>query len=294
MSSLENLQINDTFPGLIKTNNEAAVDGTLRTLQDGAGNNLPMQVSTTGVNFTGTVTGIPVGGVQSILEGTNITVDATDPFNPIVSATGGGGGGPAVTGYNSLRGFGIGTATSVQEQWKVSYYGTSYSSTGITVSGRKVKLAAMALYEGGIINEFSIYVTTAAAETTIEAVIYKAELNANGQIIATTLEANLGTIDVSSTGQKIITGINHTLGTTVDGIYFVGIYNGSTNNVGINGIASTGVGGGVLSSSLYATTIYRGNTYSFNEQSSLPVNLSSILTFLITKDTDFPLFGVRS
>lgn len=33
------------------------------------------------------------GGIQSIQEGTNITVDNTDPLNPIVSATGGGGGG---------------------------------------------------------------------------------------------------------------------------------------------------------------------------------------------------------
>ena len=31
------------------------------------------------------------GGIQSIQEGTNITVDNTDPLNPIVSATGGGG-----------------------------------------------------------------------------------------------------------------------------------------------------------------------------------------------------------
>jgi hypothetical protein len=36
---------------------------------------------------------IPVNGVvQSIVAGTNVTVDATDPANPIVSATGGGGG----------------------------------------------------------------------------------------------------------------------------------------------------------------------------------------------------------
>lgn len=33
------------------------------------------------------------GGVQSIVAGANITVDNTDPANPVVSATGGGGGG---------------------------------------------------------------------------------------------------------------------------------------------------------------------------------------------------------
>lgn len=48
------------------------------------------------------------GGVQSIVAGTNITVDNTDPFNPIISSTGGGGttnvgtsidGGNATTSY---------------------------------------------------------------------------------------------------------------------------------------------------------------------------------------------------
>jgi len=33
------------------------------------------------------------GGIQSVVAGTNVTVDNTDPLNPVVSATGGGGGG---------------------------------------------------------------------------------------------------------------------------------------------------------------------------------------------------------
>ena len=36
------------------------------------------------------------GGIESIVAGTNITVDNTDPLNPVVSATGGGGGGSYV------------------------------------------------------------------------------------------------------------------------------------------------------------------------------------------------------
>lgn len=91
MGDLTNKQISQTFDGLIKTSNEEPIDGTLRTLQDGVGNDLPIQVSTTDVNFTGTVTGIDTG-VQSVVAGTNVTVDATDPANPIVSASGGGGG----------------------------------------------------------------------------------------------------------------------------------------------------------------------------------------------------------
>jgi hypothetical protein len=38
------------------------------------------------------------GGIQSVQAGTNVTVDNTDPQNPIISATGGGGGVESVTG----------------------------------------------------------------------------------------------------------------------------------------------------------------------------------------------------
>ena len=109
MGDLANKQISQTYDGLIQTGTDNPIDGTLRPLQDGSGNNLPVEVSSTGVNFTGTVTGIDTG-VQSVVAGTNVTVDNTDPANPIVSATGGGGGGLynttymprfSATGYNN-------------------------------------------------------------------------------------------------------------------------------------------------------------------------------------------------
>lgn len=129
MATLTGKVIENTYPGLIKTSDEAAIDGTLKNLQDGLGNDLPIQVSSTEVNFTGTVTGVPEGPqgpvgpqgpiglegpqglqgdpgvVQSIVAGTNVTVDATDPANPIVSASGGGGAAGLVsgTGTDSMR-----------------------------------------------------------------------------------------------------------------------------------------------------------------------------------------------
>lgn len=54
------------------------------------------------------------GVVQSIVEGPGIDVDATDPANPIVSATGGGGGGELVDGdYGDVTVSGTGTAMTV-------------------------------------------------------------------------------------------------------------------------------------------------------------------------------------
>jgi len=61
MSTLTGQPIKDTYQGLIKTTDNAAIDGTLKALTDGEGNPLPIEVSATGVNFTGDVTGLPVG-----------------------------------------------------------------------------------------------------------------------------------------------------------------------------------------------------------------------------------------
>lgn len=59
MGDLTNQQIDQTYDGLIHTATDQPITGTLVNLQDGLGNNLPMQVSNTTVNFTGTVTGTP-------------------------------------------------------------------------------------------------------------------------------------------------------------------------------------------------------------------------------------------
>ena len=89
MSSLINTKIEDTYTGLLKTSDNLPVDATLKTIQDGNGGNLPIQVSTTGVNFTGTVTGLPANGVSSITAGTGIAVDQSTG-DVTVSTIGGG------------------------------------------------------------------------------------------------------------------------------------------------------------------------------------------------------------
>jgi hypothetical protein len=54
--SLNGLTPAGTYPGLIKTGDNTAISGTLKVLSDGNGNDLPMAVSTTGVNLTGSPT----------------------------------------------------------------------------------------------------------------------------------------------------------------------------------------------------------------------------------------------
>lgn len=93
MSTLTGTKIKDTYPGLLKTVDNEVVGATEKQITDGEGNAIPISMGTSGVSFTGaadftgaTVTGLPETGVQSVVAGTNVTVDSTDPANPVVSA----------------------------------------------------------------------------------------------------------------------------------------------------------------------------------------------------------------
>jgi len=141
MATLTNLKIKDTYDGLLKTSDNQPIDGTLKTLQDGLGNDLPIEVSTTEVNFTGTVSGITSGGLVAgtgansmesaltttpadargvndivIGEGAQSRVDASFGGNVIIGtdATQTGGERGVVIGYNatlSKSGISIGENT---------------------------------------------------------------------------------------------------------------------------------------------------------------------------------------
>ena len=60
---------------------------------DGTGDKIRVAFQKTNANFTE----LYDGKIDSVVAGTNVTVDNTDPLNPIVSATGGGGGSGTVT-----------------------------------------------------------------------------------------------------------------------------------------------------------------------------------------------------
>jgi hypothetical protein len=77
----------NTYPSLIKVGDNGPIDGTLKTLSDGLGNDLPMQASSTVVNFTN---GLQQGGTAvptaaevaskqaTLVSGTNIkTINST-------------------------------------------------------------------------------------------------------------------------------------------------------------------------------------------------------------------------
>ena len=75
-----------TYPALIKFGDNSAISGTLRALSDGLGTDLPIQVSTSGVNFTGTAsiggTALsPSSGVAGAIQFSNGSAFASDATN---------------------------------------------------------------------------------------------------------------------------------------------------------------------------------------------------------------------
>jgi hypothetical protein len=119
-TSLINTKPQDTYPGLLKTTDNAAISATLKTLSDGNGNDLPMQISTTAVNFTGTLTqnGSPVttppSGVSGAIQFSNGSAFASDATNLFWDDTNNrlGVGTNAPAQRLSIKGVGATSATS--------------------------------------------------------------------------------------------------------------------------------------------------------------------------------------
>jgi hypothetical protein len=119
-TSLINTKPQDTYPGLIKTTDNAAISATLKTLSDGNGNDFPMEISTTAVNFTGTLTqnGSPVttppSGVSGAIQFSDGSAFASDAANLFWDDTnnrlGVGTNAPSATGH--IKGSGSTSATT--------------------------------------------------------------------------------------------------------------------------------------------------------------------------------------
>ena len=76
--SLYGLTPATTYDALIKTGDNEPLTASLKVLSDGVGTNLPMEASTTGINFTGTLTQAGTTLQPTLVSGTNIkTINGT-------------------------------------------------------------------------------------------------------------------------------------------------------------------------------------------------------------------------
>ena len=99
MATLTGNQIDQSYLGLLKTTDNAAISATSKVLTDGAGNALTLSASTVGMEFTGTIdfTGATVlgaGGAAGLVSGTgSSSMKSADSLT---------GGAPQASGPNDI------------------------------------------------------------------------------------------------------------------------------------------------------------------------------------------------
>jgi len=147
-----------TYPSLIKFGDNSAISGTLRALSDGLGTDLPIQVSTAGVNFTGTAsiggTALsPSSGVSGAIQFSNGSAFASDATNFFWD--------------NTNKRLGVGTnAPTGRTQITESFTTTGNNYSAITFDGILTSRATASDTIFGFRNTQSI-VSTAAGQTII-------------------------------------------------------------------------------------------------------------------------------
>jgi len=104
--SLNGLTPAGTYPGLIKTGDNTAISGTPKVLSDGNGNNLPMEVSTTGVNLTGspTVNAVAIANTTQVAAKQDTLVSGTNIKTINGASLLGSGNIPVVTSPSGVSG----------------------------------------------------------------------------------------------------------------------------------------------------------------------------------------------
>jgi hypothetical protein len=153
-TSLINTTPQDTYPGLIKTTDNAAISGTLKTLSDGNGNDFPMQISTTGVNFTGTLTqnGSPVttppSGVSGAIQFSNGSAFASDATNLFWDDT------------NNRLGVGTNTPTATVQ---IKGSGSTFGTTAVLVQNSAGTQLLSITNDGGIITRSNVALGTGSS-----------------------------------------------------------------------------------------------------------------------------------
>ena len=90
MATLNGKQINNTYSGLLKTNDEAALGATEKAIQDGEGNNSTLSMGTGSASFTGTLdlSGATVTGLPADVNTTYDLASAQNSADVDVTLTG--------------------------------------------------------------------------------------------------------------------------------------------------------------------------------------------------------------
>lgn len=138
------------------------------------------------------------GYLESVQPGTNVTIDTTDPLNPIINATGGGGGGTwgSITGTLSDQ---TDLQTALDDKADVSSLGTMAYQNANAVA-----------ITGGAIDGTTIGATTRAAGSFTDLVTTN-NATIRGITVGYTGSSNTATVVGNGAGAALTTGADHTL-----------------------------------------------------------------------------------
>ena len=192
-TSLTGLTPSTTYDALIKVGDNGPITSTLKTLSDGLGNDLPMEASTTAINFTGTLTQSGTTLQPILVSGTNIkTINGTSLL--------GSGNIPVVTSPSGVAGaiqFSNGSAFAsdaanlfwddTNNRLKVS--GTSEDTPSSTTGGilNIIGSATNSLIIGSVsVSPFPMYLQSGGSN------IYPLALNPQGGQITINTTTSLG------------------------------------------------------------------------------------------------------
>ena len=98
MAALTGNQIKNSYTGLLKTSDNLPISGTAKTMQDGAGNDVPLEISNSAIIFTGeadftnaTVTGLPSSApswnIGTRSSGMRVTSSNDGPYTGVTDRT---------------------------------------------------------------------------------------------------------------------------------------------------------------------------------------------------------------
>jgi archaellin len=176
---------------------------------------------------------------------------------------GGGGGGATASVLLETTTLGYNLATNAQKAYRMVRPTTSYAAATIGINGEAIYATKFYATPGTVINEIAMRVNTAGAAglglAAVRFLIYRSQLNANGEIVGGDLELDTGVnMSTLSTGGKVTTGLNHTLSSNTYGdCWFMCVRNYQTGSLQVKAFSNTTVLCDMADVASASGTIYR-------------------------------------
>lgn len=286
MASLTGNQINNSYQGLLKTDDNAIL-GSLKSVTDGVGNKSGIQVAQNAPgNYQTILTSDDVYTNGFSVDSTGTTFGGAVDFSS-ATVTGLPGGGATETNANTTsRGIKLGVTEFVRAN-VLSY---NFSQVTYQITGDRIFVNAITMNPGQILDRVTIVCRTAGANCRIG--IYDSAYDVNGFVTPNDLIQDLGVVNVSTTGVKSISGIGLTLPSSADSLYWIALHADATFFCGAADFNNSILNAMYTDLSAAASgVLYRlgGNNFYKTYASGLQANIAGVN---MSNDARFPFIGI--